>query len=192
MESKTRSEILLDEKVDQIDDINFDKIYDIGEVASKELDTFDNEIIIKDLPETDANQEEKENDITFSMEVDTNEFLDNFEIGRDSDIKAKQKTKLAHKPLIFAFTSIMALLCILFVYNMFVINSLEFSAGRAQAMAEASFVTNANTENDYITFDNSNTLEIEDYSKITQESSSGTNWFDSVVKGVSQMFGGNY
>ena len=28
--------------------------------------------------------------------------------------------------------------------------------------------------------------------KITQESSSGTNWFDSVVKGVSQMFGGNY
>ena len=186
MENKSRNEILLEEKVDQIDDINFDKVYDIDEVIGTNLDNFDNEVV---LSHAQNSKEDGNDDVTFSMEIRPNEFLDTFEIGQDAKVKARQKEKVNNKPLIFAFTSIMALLCILFVYNLFVINSLTFSAGTAYA---ASSYTNDNTlteENNYITFENNNKIEIEDYFTRKKESDAQTNWFDNIINGLNNLFG---
>ena len=38
-----KKEILIEEKVAQIDDINFDKIYDTAEMATQEFENFDKE-----------------------------------------------------------------------------------------------------------------------------------------------------
>jgi hypothetical protein len=47
MVDKTRSDILLEERIAQIDDINFDKIYDIDDFATKQMENF--EQIINEL-----------------------------------------------------------------------------------------------------------------------------------------------
>lgn len=190
MENKSRNEILLEEKVDQIDDINFDKIYDVDEVAETNIDNFDSEIIIND--EEISNKNSKNDDITFSMEIKPNEFLDTFQIGQEAKIKARQKEKTNNKPLIFAFTSIMALLCILFVYNLFVINSLSFAAGEAHATYNYTNNVSEAEENDYITFSNNSKIQIEDYYTESREKELQTNWFDSVLDGLNNLFGGKY
>lgn len=185
MGTKSRSEILLEEKVDQIDDVNFDRVYDLSEIADKELDNFDSQIIIDDLSEIDS----KKDDVEFSLELQPNEFLDNFKIDNKKEVE-KPKSKLARKPLFFAFTSIVALLCILFVYNMFVINSLEFRAGQAFANSTISS-SNEIESNDDITFENNNTTHIEKNLQL-KEVTSQTNWFDRLIQKVNQLFGGNY
>ena len=41
LDTKTRNEILLEEKIAKIDDINFDKIYDVEEFANKQIENFE-------------------------------------------------------------------------------------------------------------------------------------------------------
>ncbi len=187
MGEKSRNDILLEEKIDQIDDANFGKVYDINEIADNSIDQFDGEIIFDDLDTNVA--ENQRNDETFSMEIAPNEFLDNFKVGEE-EIKLHKKSKLKNKPLIFAFTSIMALLGILFIYNMFVINSLEYKAG--QAYATAGVLAGRNLENDVITFENGTTMNIEYDTFSSQSEKTQTNWFDSLINNVNQMFGGKY
>ncbi len=189
--SRSRNDILLEEKVAQIDDINFDKIYDINEITKKEIDKFDNEILSNNK---DAVQTKNEDDVAFSLEVQTNEVFDNFVWKRDENEKQKrEKSKFSNKPLIFTFTSIMTLLCILFIYNMFVINRLEFSAGQARAnMDNVSSSVSVEYENNYIAFENGNNLEIKNYPPVENDDMPQTsNWFDNICNGVKQLFGGS-
>lgn len=187
MEGKSRNDILLEEKIDQIDDANFDKVYNINEMVDNSIDQFDNEIILGNFDENVSRN--KQNDETFSLEVAPNEFLDNFKVGEE-EIKIHKKSKIKNRPLIFAFTSIMALLGILFIYNMFVINSLEYRAGKA--FATAGVLAGTEAENNVITFENGATMEIENSTEYKTENKSQTNWFDSLIGKVNQMFGGNY
>lgn len=186
MGEKSR-DILLEEKIDQIDDSNFGKVYDINEIANNSIDQFDSEIIFDDI-DTLKDLHSQSNEI-FSMEVEPNEFLDNLRIG-EKESKCIQKPKIKNRPLIFTFTSILALLGILFIYNMFVINSLEYRAG--QAVATAGVIAGLNQENNVITFENGSSMEIENVNFTNKGIDSQTNWFDSLISGVNQMFGGNY
>ncbi len=199
--SRSRDEILLEEKVAQVDDVNFDKIYDLNEITTKELSNFDKEITLNSKPDckyydyNDHSQQNLGDDVAFSFEVQTNEFLDNMNWHSKEEKSSKIKSKLKDKPLIFAFTSIMTLLCILFIYNMFVINKLEYSAGQAQALTSSSVSSSVNVdyENDYIEFENGNNLVIRNYPTVKSDDLSQTsNWFDSLINGVKQLFGGNY
>ena len=210
MIAKTTSDILLEEKIAQIDDINFDKIYDIDDFATKQIESFDH---IQDFDAVKFVQ--SDNDVNFSqnisesfsepvfeMELQPNEFLDNHIWNKQEDeIKEikKEKFKVSNKPLLFTFTSIAVLLCILFIYNVFVINSLEKSVAKTEASINA---TNSNVlivaeeENNYILFENSSKLNIENSNTKNYENKSEgpqvTNWFDDVCNYVNGLFGGNY
>ena len=202
--SKSRSDILLEERIAQIDDINFDKIYDIEEFASKQIETFDDVDLSFNNQElqTVDNFSEPKNENAFEMELQPNEFLDNYvwnnsEQEEEVNVVKQQKFKVANKPLLFTFTSIAVLLCILFIYNVFVINSLERTVAKTAASINT---TNSNVsfvveeENDYIMFENSSKLQIEKENKqnIESENSQITNWFDDVCNYVNGLFGGNY
>ena len=208
MIDKTTSDILLEERIAQIDDINFDKIYDIDDFATKEMENFEQITDFDAIQFVQSNAADYTQDIStsvsapaFEMDIQPNEFLDNYVWNNQEDevteVK-KEKFKVSNKPLLFTFTSIAVLLCILFIYNVFVINSLEKTVASTAASINA---TNSNVlvveeENDYIMFENSSKLKIEENSsanfKNESEDSQITNWFDDVCNYVNGLFGGNY
>lgn len=197
IDSKSRSDILLEEKIAQIDDINFDKIYDIDDFASKQLESFDIENL--DIAETQSSAVNSfvAKDNVFELEMQPNEFLDNYKWEKEDNsalFLKKEKFTLANKPLFYTFASIVVLLGILFIYNLFVINSLENSVS-----AKAGFSGGANVsyiveeENNYILLENSSKIEIENCdNNYKKEEVKQTNWFDSVCNYVNTLFGGNY
>ena len=206
LDSKTRNEILLEEKVAKIDDINFDKIYDVDEFATKQLESFEDvkpdleELSTKKIEDFDDDVEETTSSTTaFELELQPNEFLDNMVWGEDEEIEeihAKRKFSLVNKPLFYAFTSIAFLLCILFIYNVFVIKSLEGSIASNASSGTGGNVSIIETENNNITFDNGNTTEIESNKNYINNSNKNiniqTNWFNELCNKLNQLFGGNY
>lgn len=194
IETKTRDDILLEEKIAQIDDINFDKIYDVEEFAAKKIESFeDAENTIKDK-EIVLNDNAK-----FEMEIEPNEFLDSFswEEKKEEVVKNEKKAKnfILGKPLFFTFTSIAFLLCILLIYNVFVINSLSSSLNQAKSVkvANAYSSVNVNNENNYINIDDTKSIEIEydnTQNNINEESLLQTNWFDYICGQINKLFGG--
>ena len=128
----SRQDILLKERVSKVDDINFDKIFDTTEVATRELNNFDKEVVVDESISKISNfAEKKEENALFSIEVAPNEFFDNINI-KEETVKPKKKMAIQNKPLFFTVTSIAVLLCILFIYNLFMINNLQ-SASRSSA-----------------------------------------------------------
>lgn len=205
MIDKSRSEILLEERIAQIDDINFDKIYDIEQFATKQIENFENEANInqENSFEVFDNHQEfsaPESQNLFELEVQPNEFLDNLNWDKQEEAKVEKKRKfnIANKPLFYAFTSIAMLLCILFIYNVFVINSLESSVAKkvtALNAANANVSYAVEEENNYILFENSTKMEIKE-NKNNNETESEllpkANWFDVVCNYINNLFGGNY
>ena len=209
MVDKTRSDILLEERIAQIDDINFDKIYDIDDFATKQMENFEQIQDFDAIQFVQSNSADYTQEVStsvsepaFEMELQTNEFLDNYVWNNNEnevvEVK-KEKFKASNKSLLFTFTSIAVLLCILFIYNVFVINSLERSVAKTAASintanSNVSFVYEE--ENDYILFENSSKLQIEQNNEQnyeeTSENSQITNWFDDVCNYVNGLFGGNY
>ncbi len=211
LDTKTRNDILLEEKIAKIDDINFDKIYDIDEFSTKQLESFEEvdnssvELSNRKIADFDDEQEQNissKNNTAFELELQPNEFLDNMVWGEDEEIEevnVKRKFSLANKPLFFTFTSIAVLLCILFIYNVFVIKSLELTLNSS---ANSIPNNNINTsqpveENNNIVFDNSNTIQIQDninYKENVNYKNTmlQTNWFDKICTYLNQLFGGSY
>lgn len=206
LDSKTRNEILLEEKVAKIDDINFDKIYDVDEFATKQLETFEDaspnleELSTRKIESFDDEETSSKNSNAFELELQPNEFLDSMVWGEEEEIEeihSKRKFSLVNKPLFYAFTSIALLLCILFIYNVFVIKSLEGTiANSASTNSGGNISIVENNLNNDITFDNGNKTEIEN-SKIYFNNSNKniniqTNWFNEICNRLNQLFGGNY
>lgn len=196
IDSKSRSDILLEEKIAQIDDINFDKIYDIDDFASKQLESFEIENL--DIAETQSSAVNSfvAKDNVFELEMQPNEFLDNYKWDKEDNsalVLKKEKFTLANKPLFYTFASIVVLLGILFIYNLFVINSLENSVS-----AKASYSSGANVsyaveeENNFILLENSSKIEIENCQNNYKQDEKQSNWFDSICNYVNTLFGGNY
>ncbi len=196
IETKTRDDILLEEKIDQIDDMNFDKIYDVEEFAAKQIESFE------DATKT---AEEKEilldSSTKFEMEIQPNEFLDGFswqEDKQEETIKKQKKSKnfVLGKPLFFTFTSIAFLLCILLIYNVFVINSLSSSLSQTKNIKIANAYSSAaqvENENNYINIDDTSKIEIEHELKVEnkeEELLQTTNWFDYICSQIGKLFGG--
>ncbi len=202
LDSKTRNEILLEEKVAKIDDINFDKIYDVDEFATKQLETFEDteDLSSNKIADFDYEQETNAKDNTaFELELQPNEFLDNMVWGEDEEIEeihAKRKFSLVNKPLFYTFTSIALLLCILFIYNVFVIKSLEGSVASSAATNTGANVSVVESQNNDILFDNGNTTEIEHFNNYQTSSNKNinyqTNWFNEICNRLNQLFGGSY
>jgi len=209
IDSKTRNDILLEEKIAQIDDINFDKIYDVNEFTTKQLEDIELNNNTSDYElnnDFDFVQEENSQPL-FECVVQPNEFLDNYdwnssmeETASEPEEVKQEKFKITNRPLFYTFTSIAVLLCILFIYNVFVINSLESSVNSKVAKINAnnaSYSVSVQEENNYITFENSNKLEIKDFLSQSPKTNKGedlqtTNWFDAVCNGINSLFGGNY
>ncbi len=187
MEKNSRNDILLKERVEQVDDINFDKTFDVQEMASRELDNFDKEVIIHDNFSQIHNLHENSPDELFSIEIQPNEFFDSLDLSQNEK-QRNAKFAIKNKPLFFAFTSIAIMLCILFIYNLFVINSLRFSLAQAPQNTNS---TITRVENDYILFENEARMTITYHDFETPEFSQ-TNWFDSFVNDVSELFGGSH
>ena len=181
MDIRTRDEILMDEKVNQIDDVNIDKLFDTDS------------IIIPSLSEEVQHENLDAIDSAFSMEVQPNEFLDNLEFSHDDALPAKkEKTKLSisNKLLFFSLTSIAMLLSILFIYNLFVLGSLDRQVAAIRSTpASVSTVATYVPENDYISFDNGSHVAIVEREQ-TSSSPAQTNWFNSLCDDLSQWFGG--
>lgn len=178
-----KNEILLEEKVAQIDDINFDKIYDTSEIATQELENFDTEVPISDNFSQISNLHDNSSNV-FSVEIGENEGLNSLGWEQKGE-KVKQKKSFkekfdfCNKPLIVACTSIAVLLCILFVYNLFVLNSLK--SAWASFSTSGSYQVSTVAENNVISFENGNTLKIE--SKLSApngEFNSSSNLFDEI------------
>lgn len=179
-----KNEILLEEKVAQIDDINFDKIYDTSEIAAQELENFDKEVPISDNFSQISNLHDNSDNV-FSMEIGENEGLNSL-AWEQKGAKEKEKHSIkerfdfCNKPLILACTSIAVLLCILFVYNLFVLNSLR-STWASTAKVEGNVQVAAVAENNVISFENGNTLKIESkLSAPSGEYNSSSNLFDEI------------
>lgn len=163
IESKSRSDILLEERIAQIDDINFDKIYDVEEFATKQIQDFEEQSFNEqdfDFLDVQAKAPSVEPDAVFEMEVQPNEFLDNYIWKNEEQQEAKKQKKnffISNKPLFFAFTSIAFLLGILLIYNVFVINSLSKNLNNVSKLSVAStkveFVENEKNSN---VFENKN------------------------------------
>jgi len=187
METKLREEILLKERVAKIDDINFDKTFDTEEVASRELENFDKEVVLSDNLSKIHNLHEKEEEPVFSIEIQPNEFFDNIDLSKKEDEK-KAKFSIKNKPLFFTFASITVLLCILFIYNLFVINNLQVTVAQGVANTNS---TVAREENNYILFDNDNKMTI-DFKDSENDNLEQTNWFDSLCDEMGELFGGSY
>ena len=135
-QQKSRSDILLEERIAQIDDINFDKIYDVDEFAMKQIEDFEDvqEMDIPTISSSNFEDTVSRDDTLFELEVQPNEFLDNHIWEKDDEDEVmvkKPKFFISNKPLFFTFTSIAFLLCILLVYNVFVINSLTTPSNKA-------------------------------------------------------------
>lgn len=205
MIDKSRSEILLEERIAQIDDINFDKIYDIEQFATKQIENFGNEANLnqENSFEVFDNHQEfsaPESQNLFELEVQPNEFLDNLNWDKQEEVKVEKKRKfnIANKSLFYAFTSIAMLLCILFIYNVFVINSLESSVAKkvtALNAANANVSYAVEEENNYILFENSTKMEIKENKNNNEKESEllpKANWFDVVCNYINNLFGGNY
>jgi low affinity Fe/Cu permease len=191
MENKTRNDILLKERVEQIDDINFDKTFDTAEVATRELNNFDKEVVLNDnISKIHNLQTEHQAEPVFSIEIQPNEFFDNIDLSAKEEEK-KSKLTVQNKPLFFTFTSIAVLLCILFIYNLFVINSLQVSLSSTVSSASPAVSTVVDEENNYILFENDNKLTIKNV-EIETDNFEQTNWFDSFCNEVSELFGGSY
>ena len=171
--SKSRSDILLEERIAQIDDINFDKIYDVEEFATKQIEDYEeqsfNEQDFDFLDAPTASISAAEPDAVFEMEVQPNEFLDNYiwkNEEQEQTKKEKKKFFISNKPLFFAFTSIAFLLGILLIYNVFVINSLSKNLNNAAnlnvASAKVEYVESNKAENSFknnvVKFENNNYL----------------------------------
>lgn len=199
-QQKSRSDILLEERIAQIDDINFDKIYDVDEFATKQIEEFDDatELDIQSISSSNFEESIDNNNTLFEVELQPNEFLDNHVWEKEEDeevIIRKPKLFVANKPLFFTFTSIAFLLCILLVYNVFVINSLSSSLGKNTnaIVSNMSNVQVLEKENNYIEFENSSKLEIQtdNYFKNNEEGElAKTNWFDAICNFADKLFGG--
>lgn len=187
METKLREDILLKERIAKIDDINFDKTFDAEEVATRELDNFDKEVILTDNISKIHNLTEKEEEPVFSIEVQPNEFFDNFDLGKKENEK-KEKFSIKNKPLFFTFASIAVLLCILFIYNLFVIKNLQVSVTQSVANTGVNIVKE---ENNYILFENNSKMNI-NYSETEIPNFEQTNWFDSLCNEMGELFGGSH
>ena len=201
LDTKTRNEILLEEKIAKIDDINFDKIYNVEEFATKQIENFNE---VDPNLNIDVSNEKQEN--SFEIEVETNEFLDNFQWNKEEIKTKKEKLKINNKLLLFTFTSIAALLCILLIYNVFVINSLTLNLKNAQNLKiNNSYNTSKNyeEENNYILLENSSQIEVENFNSIPNTSYNmqqevnmlgnefeQTNWFDKLISQIGTLFGG--
>ncbi|MBQ3047840.1 MAG: hypothetical protein IJD48_02375 [Clostridia bacterium] len=146
IESKSRSDILLEERIAQIDDINFDKIYDVQEFAEKQIEDFDEQNFAQDINFDDItlSSSQIEPDAVFEMELQPNEFLDNLVWQKEEEQPVqskKSKFSFSNKPLFFAFTSIAFLLGILLIYNVFVINSLTKNLNKPSSLSVATSKT---------------------------------------------------
>lgn len=212
LDNKTRNDILLEEKIAKIDDINFDKIYDVDEFATKQLESFESNDSFEDnlgsnkIADIDEDfiQDVAVNEETpaFELELQPNEFLDNMVWGEDDEIEqisTKRKFSLCNKPLFYTFTSIALLLCILFIYNVFVIKSLEAKASLNATPNASISVLQPVEENNNITFENSTTTEITQNANYLEKSNNensknnfNTNWFNEVCTFLNKLFGGNY
>ena len=199
-QQKSRSDILLEERIAQIDDINFDKIYDVDEFAIKQIEDFEDsqELDIQSISSSNFEENNLKENTIFEVELQPNEFLDNHVWEKEEDeevIIRKPKLFVANKPLFFTFTSIAFLLCILLVYNVFVINSLSSSLGKNTnaIVSNMSNVQVLEKENNYIEFENSSKLEIQtdNYFKNNEEGElAKTNWFDAICNFADKLFGG--
>ena len=78
-QQKSRSDILLEERIAQIDDINFDKIYDVDEFAIKQIEDFDEmqDLDIQNISSMPIEDASSKEDNIFEVELQPNEFLDN-------------------------------------------------------------------------------------------------------------------
>ena len=146
IDSKSRSDILLEERIAQIDDINFDKIYDVEEFATKQIENFEEQSFNEqNFDFMDASVSDNQTpDAVFEFEVQQNEFLDNYVWQKEEEKPAKKekgKFFVSNKPLFFAFTSIAFLLGILLIYNVFVINSLSSNINNTSKLSVASAKT---------------------------------------------------
>ena len=192
MDSRSRSNILLEERINQVDDFNLDALFETQDVVEEVSATPEEQEISLDNI-TNINLEEKlEAEPVFEMEVQPNEFLDNLSFQEEEKVENKKTHRLpvTNKPLFYALTSILALLGILFIYNLFVIGSLEVKAAAIAPTATAATVQ-AMPENSYIMFDSGASLEIENYQITNPSTPSQTNWFNNMVDDMGHLFGGN-
>ena len=188
MGDRSREDILLEERVAQVDDINLDKLLDTQEVAEKELESFDEELVHFDNI-TNINSEEKlESEPAFELEIQPNEFLDNiaFKEEEKHEVKKIGRVNITNRPLFYSLASIVVLLGILFIYNLFVIGSLETRT--VASLPSTTTHVEVLSENNYIQFENGSTLDINVSMPNVQHNLSQTNWFDSVVNSLNQTF----
>lgn len=148
---KSRSQILLEEKVDRIDDENFEELFD-----EKTSDETTSQNIVVNLPSMD---EVEKTESAFSIEVQPNEFLDTFALSKTVTPKKPSKVHV-NKPLILTLMSIATLLCILFIYNLFELGTLAHLKSVAVPMGNVNAVVLDETPN-VLTFENGKTLQIE-------------------------------
>ena len=182
-----REDILLKERVSQVDDINLDMLLSQEEVEEKEIEKFDEPLPYVSKIELEEKEESLSSAPAFEMEVMPNEFLDNIAFrDEEKNVAKKSKIKIQNKPLFVTLTSIIALLGILFIYNLFMLGSLE-----SKALSLGVPIANIeSTENSYIQFENGSTMDINFYSINTNDISAQTNWFNSLVDGLNGKFGG--
>lgn len=188
MELKSKSDIMLDEKINQVDDFNLDKLF----AYEEDVTPPQQDILIPDIELVHQTREEKldATDDAFSLEVMPNEFFDNISF-KEETLQNKQKfhLNLSNKPLFVALTSIAVMLCILFIYNLFVLGGLE---RKVATMPVASFAYSVvEKENNYILFSNGNQLSI-NIEQVDTQSFAQTNWFNDTCESLDQLFGGKY
>ena len=188
MGAKSREDILLEERIAQVDDINLDKLLDTQEVAEKELESFDEELVHFDNITNINTEEQLESEPAFELEIQPNEFLDNiaFKEEEKQEVKKIGRVNITNRPLFYSLASIVVLLGILFIYNLFVIGSLETKT--IAALPSAAAHVEVYYENNYIQFENGSTMDINVCVPTTQHNLSQTNWFDSVVNSLNQTF----
>lgn len=192
MDSRSRSNILLEERINQVDDFNLDALFETQDVVEEvSAPQEEQEISLDNITNIDL-EEKLEAEPVFEMEVQPNEFLDNLSFQEEEKVENKKTHRLpvTNKPLFYALTSILALLGILFIYNLFVIGSLEVKAAAIAPTTTAATVQ-AMPENSYIMFDSGASLEIENYQITISSTPSQTNWFNNMVDDMGHLFGGN-
>jgi len=188
MGAKSREDILLEERIAQVDDINLDKLLDTQEVAEKELESFDEELVHFDNITNINTEEQLESEPAFELEIQPNEFLDNIAFKKEEkqEVKKIGRVNITNRPLFYSLASIVVLLGILFIYNLFVIGSLETKT--IAALPSVAAHVEVYNENNYIQFENGSTMDINVCVPTTQHNLSQTNWFDSVVNSLNQTF----
>ena len=193
MDSKSRSNILLEERINQVDDFNLDALFEMQDDVQEEntLEEEPQTINIDNITNIDI-EEKLDAEPVFELEVQPNDFLDNLSFKEEEKAPAKSHSKfsITNKPLFYSLTSILALLGILFIYNLFVIGSLESKTASIVPNVGAT-VSATVPENNYILFDSGAYLEIENYQITIQNTSSQTNWFNNMVDDMGHLFGGN-